>query len=101
MILVTGMTANGLNMPDLPDTSQDGYLSPQSRRSNGSESNQCTTTRLGSSNRRYNGSSGVINLSSSRNGLGTDEEQRNLMAETRFRAGPRTPRYVDLYWVGH
>ncbi|KAG5676456.1 hypothetical protein PVAND_006290 [Polypedilum vanderplanki] len=94
MILVTGMTANGLNMPDMPDTSQDGYLSPpQSRRSNGSENVQCGTTRL-NSNRRYNGSSGVINLSNSRNGLGTDEEQRNLMAETRFRAGPRTPRSI-------
>lgn len=93
MILVTGMTANGLNnMPDMPDSSQDGYLSPQSKRSNGSESIQGGTTRVSSSNRRYNGSSGVINMSTSKNGLGTDEEQRNLMAETRFRAGPRTPR---------
>jgi hypothetical protein len=93
MILVTGMTPNGLNMPD---TSNDDYLSPQkssSRRSiGGSDSNQCGTNRLSSSNRRFNGSSGVINPSSSRNGLGTDEENRNLMAETRFRAAPRTPR---------
>lgn len=92
MILVTGMTPNGLNMPD---TSQDDYLSPQpsSKHSNGSESNQCGTNRL-SSNRRYNGSS-LVNPTSSKNGLGTDEENRNLMAETRFRAGPRTPRWEN------
>lgn len=93
MILVTGMTPNGLNVPE---SSQDDYLSPQksSKRSNGSDSNQCEVNRLSSSKRRYNGSSGIINPSSSKNGLGTDEENRNLMAETRFRASPRTPRLV-------
>lgn len=96
MILVTGMTPNGLNVP--PDTSNDDFLSPQrtsggSRRFNGSDSNQGGMSRI-SSNRRFNGSSGVtINPSSSKNGLGTEDEHRNLMAETKFRAGPpRTPR---------
>lgn len=96
MILVTGMTPNGLNVP--PDSSNDDFLSPQksSRRSNGSDSNQGGVGRI-NSNRRFNGSSGVsINPSSSKNGHGTEDEQRNLMAETRFRAGPpRTPRYVE------
>lgn len=94
MILVTGMTPNGLNVPD---SSHDDYLSPQkssSRRSNGSDSNQCGVNRL-NSNRRFNGSSSIVNPSNSKNGLGTDEENRNLMAETRFRASPRTPRLVD------
>ncbi|XP_070505086.1 cholecystokinin receptor-like [Chironomus tepperi] len=93
MILVTGMTPNGLNVPD---SSHDDYLSPQkssSRRSNGSDSNQCGVNRL-NSNRRFNGSSSIINPSNSKNGLGTDEENRNLMAETRFRASPRTPRSI-------
>lgn len=87
MILVTGMTPNGLNMPD---SSHDEFLSPQ--RSNGSDGNQCGVHRL-SSNRRFNGSSGSGVNPLSRNGLGTEEENRNLMAETRFaRSGPRTPR---------
>lgn len=94
MILVTGMTPNGLNVP--AESSNDDFLSPQrsSRRSNGSDSNQGGMSRI-SSNRRFNGSSGMVtvNPSSSKNGLGTEDEQRNLMAETRFRAGPpRTPR---------
>lgn len=110
MILVTGMT--NINMPPAmaaDTTSQDDYLSPQrergsSRRSNGSESNQCASTNRLGSNRKYNGSSGVINLSTSKNGLGTDEENRNLMAETRFRSGPRTPRYeinFDSFYSCH
>jgi hypothetical protein len=86
MILVTGMTPNGLNVPD---SSHDEFLSPQ--RSNGSDGNQCGVHRL-SSNRRFNGSSGSGAHPSNRNGLGTEEENRNLMAETRFRSGPRTPR---------
>jgi len=100
MILVTGMTPNGLNVPESSRESEE-YLSPQrsSKRNGsntGSESNQCGSNRL-SSNRRFTcggGSSAasVINPSS-RNGLGgTEEEQRNLMAETRFRASPRMPR---------
>ena len=99
MILVTGMTPNGLNVP--AETSNDDFLSPQrttsSRHFNGSESNLGGMSRI-NSNRRFNGSSvgGVtINPSSSKNGLGTEDEHRNLMAETKFRAGPpRTPRYV-------
>ena len=91
MILVTGMTPNGLNVQD---SSNDDFLSPQrnsKRNSNGSESG---VMRL-NSNRRFNGSSSGINPSSNRNGLGgTEEESRNLM-ETRFRSGPRTPRQVN------
>jgi hypothetical protein len=95
MILVTGMTPNGLNV-QAAESSNDDFLSPQrsSRRSNGSDSNQVGMSRI-SSNRRFNGSSGMVtvNPTSSKNGLGTEDEQRNLMAETRFRAGPpRTPR---------
>lgn len=92
MILVTGMTPNGLVQET---SSQDDFLSPQrsSRNSVGSESNQCGVHRL-NSNRRFNGSSGSgINPLTNKNGLGTEEENRNLMAETRFRSGPRTPRY--------
>lgn len=91
MILVTGMTPNGL----VQESSQDDFLSPQrsSRNSVGSENNQCGVHRL-NSNRRFNGSSGSgINPLTNKNGLGTEEENRNLMAETRFRSGPRTPRY--------
>lgn len=97
MILVTGMTPNGLNVA--AETSNDDFLSPQrtsSRHFNGSESNLGGMSRI-NSNRRFNGSSGgvTINPSSSKNGLGTEDEHRNLMAETKFRAGPpRTPRYV-------
>lgn len=96
MILVTGMT--GLNVP--PESSNDDFLSPQksSRRSNGSDSNQSGMSRI-NSNRRFNGSSAAvtINPSSSKNGLGTEEEHRNLMAETKFRAGqPRTPRCENI-----
>lgn len=94
MILVTGMTANGLNVQD---TSHDEYLSPQrssKRNSNGSESNQCGLGRL-NSNRRFNGSSGS-GINPSCKNAGTEEENRNLMAETRLmRSGPRTPRQVD------
>lgn len=92
MILVTGMTANGINVPN---SSDDDFLSPQrssKRNSNGSESNQCGPNRLSSGNRRFNGSSGS-GINQSKNGLGgTDDEHRNLMAETKFRASPRTPR---------
>lgn len=99
MILVTGMTPNGLKVP--AETSNDDFLSPQrttsGRHFNGSESNLGGMSRI-NSNRRFNGSSGggvTINPSSSKNGLGTEDEHRNLMAETKFRAGPpRTPRYV-------
>lgn len=82
------------------ETSNDDFLSPQitsSHHYNGSESNLGGMSRI-NSNRRFNGSSGVtINPSSSKNGLGTEDEHRNLMAETKFRAGPpRTPRYVCL-----
>lgn len=95
MILVTGMTPNGLNVQD--SSLHDDFLSPQRssmRNSNGSESNQCGVHRP--SNRRFNGSSGSGINPLSKSGLGgTEEENRNLMAETRFRSGPRTPRYSD------
>lgn len=98
MILVTGMTPNGLNVQDSSLASHDDFLSPQRssmRNSNGSESNQCGVHRL-NSNRRFNGSSGSGINPLNKSGLGgTEEENRNLMAETRFRSGPRTPRYID------
>lgn len=96
MILVTGMTPNGLNVQE--SSLHGEYLSPHrssKRNSNVSESNQCGVHRL-SSNRRFNGSSGSgLNPLNNRSGLGTDEENRNLMAETRFRSGTRTPRWVS------
>jgi hypothetical protein len=94
MILVTGMNFQPNELNHQTDSLHDEFLmSPQRssmRNSNGSESNQCGNIRL-SSNRRFNSSGSGINPSS-KNGLGTDEENRNLMAETRFRSGPRTPR---------
>ena len=99
MILVTGMTPNGLNVQQ--ESSHDEYLSPQRSsmlNSNGSDNNN---DHRRSSNRRYNGSStsGMIPLSKSGLG-GTDEENRNLMAETRFRSGhPRTPRQGSFCFI--
>lgn len=88
---MTGMTPNGLNVQE---SSHDEYLSPQrssGRNSNGNESNQ-GGGRV-NSNRRFNGSSGSgINPLSKSGLVGTEEENRNLMAETRFRSAPRTPR---------
>lgn len=99
MILVTGMTPNGLNVQDSSLASHDDFLSPQRnsmRNSNGGESNQCGVHRL-NSNRRFNGSSGSGINPLNKSGLGgTEEENRNLMAETRFRSGPRTPRWVEF-----
>ncbi|CRK93337.1 CLUMA_CG006878, isoform A [Clunio marinus] len=95
MILVTGMTANGLNVQE---SSQSNFLSPQkssNRNSKDSESNQCALNRL-NCNRRFNGSSGSGINPSSKNGVGgTAEEHRTLIMETKFLgSGPKTPRSV-------
>lgn len=107
MILVTGMTPNGLN--NVQEASNDDFLSPlKSSAASNSKQNSAGSengiNRL--NNRRFNGANGGGEGSSSARiqmnrtcGLiGTDDESRKLM-ETKFQVSPRIPKWVGCNWV--
>lgn len=105
MILVTGMTPNGLN--NVQETSNDDFLSPL-KSSNSNSRQQSAGSENGINrlnNRRFNGASNDRNGGGGEGGssstriqmnrtcglTGTDDESRKLM-ETKFQASPRIPK---------
>lgn len=103
MILVTGMTPNGLN--NVQEASNDDFLSPlKSSAASNSKQNSAGSengiNRL--NNRRFNGANGGEGSSSARiqmnrtcGLIGTDDESRKLM-ETKFQVSPRIPKWVGV-----
>jgi hypothetical protein len=100
MILVTGMTANGLNVQE---SSNEDFLSPQKSSNNNNNSNNNKQSTNGSesginrlsNNRRFMGEGGSGSNRNQMNRtcglIGTEEEHRRLM-ETKFQTSSRTPR---------
>lgn len=101
MIIVTGMANNAINVNN--ESSDEEFSNLRINKKNISTSSGMTSiNRTFSGNRRFishrggssNGTSSRGNTSrgANKNGTGNREEHLNLMAETRFRASPRTPR---------
>lgn len=104
MILVTGMTPNGLN--NVQEASNDDFLSPlKSSAASNSKQNSAGSengiNRL--NNRRFNGANGGgegsstarIQMNRTCGLIGTDDESRKLM-ETKFQVSPRIPKWVGV-----